>query len=161
MRPMKPRQPGSAYEALEHTVEEIGRGAGTDGWGGNKIAADFLGVKPTTFNHLLDPDHTTGELSFVRVAQLVDHFQVQAPAKFLAELVGCKLVSVPRTGVATTEVSALLHIAKESTEVLSTGWAALADGELDDKERREWRKQIGDAVEALLELDARLEGDGQ
>lgn len=161
MRPMKPRQPGSAYEALEHAVEEIGRKAGTDAWGGNKIAADFLGIKPTTFNHLLDPDHVTGELSFVRVAQLSDHFQLQAPVRFLADLVGCKVVTVPRTGIADTEVSALLHIAKESTEVLSTGWTVLADGKLDEVERREWRRQIGEAVEALLELDARLEGAEQ
>ena len=160
MRPMKPRQPGSAHEALELMVAEIGEGQGTDAWGGSKLAADFLNIKPTTFNHLLDPDHLTGQLSFARVAELVAHYRAVAPIRFLAGLVGCKVVKLPRVGVATTEPNALLSIAKDSTEVLATGWAARADGELSPAEAREMRKQIGEAVEALLELDARLEAGG-
>jgi hypothetical protein len=160
MRPMKPRVPGSAHECLEMTIAEIGEGQGTDAWGGSKLAADFLGVKPTTFNHLLDPDHSTGELSFVRVGQLVAHFKPLTPARFLAGLADCRLARVPRSGAATTEEQALLSIAKESTEVLATGWAALADGNISTSEARLMRRQISEAVEALLELDARLEAGG-
>lgn len=157
MRPMKPREPGSAHEALELTIKELGERSGTDEWAASKLAADFLNIKPSTFNHLLDPDHSTGELSFARVWQLVAHFKLKTPARFLAAALGCKLVQLPRTGVATTEEAALLSIAKESTEVLATGWAALADGALHLEEVREMRRQIAEALEALCELDARLE----
>lgn len=157
MRPLKPREPGSAAEALSEMMEEIGRQHGTDGWSGIKIAADFLGIAPSTLSHLLDPDHPTGELSFRRVAQLTSRFRLKAGARFMAAQLDAKVVALPRSGVAETQVSALLSIAKESTEVVATGWAALADGVMNKAEARELRRQIGEAVEALLELDARLE----
>lgn len=77
----------------------------------------------------------------------------------LARATGHKLVKLPRAMAAEAPVPALLSIAKESTEVVATGWDALADGKITASERAVLRKQIADALEALLELDARLEAD--
>ncbi len=157
--PMKPRPFGGPHEALADAMDQIGVAAGQGAEAGVPVAAAFLGVSKFTLYKQLDPDNETTELSWPRLWQLVDRYKCRAPVEALADLIGCKLVTLPRTGAATTEVSALLHIAKESTEVLSTGWAALADNKLTAGEKRNLRKQISDAVEALLELDARLEGD--
>lgn len=71
----------------------------------------------------------------------------------LARATGHTLVKLPRPMAAEAPIPALISIAKESTEVVSTGWEALADGRITPVERTVLRKQIADALEALLALD--------
>lgn len=86
MRPMKPRQIGGPHELLVEAMGEIGNAAG-DPVHGIEVAANFLGLNHWTLRKEIDPDQK-GELSFVRVTQLVSHFKLQTVAHYFAALAG-------------------------------------------------------------------------
>ena len=77
----------------------------------------------------------------------------------LARATGHMLVRLPRPMAAETPARALISIAQESTEVLGTGWDAVADGVVTPTERAVLRRKIADMLEAALALDARLAAD--
>jgi hypothetical protein len=93
MKPYKPRPPGSAHDALARMMEEIGVADGRPGQG-MKVAADFEDRSVNTLYHELDPA-APSQLSYARVARLVDRFKVQAPAHHLAGLAGGIFVPTP------------------------------------------------------------------
>lgn len=78
----------------------------------------------------------------------------------LAELSGCALVPLPAFREAESDMEALVTAARESTEAVAAAWAALSDGVVTPAERRTLRREVREAVAALMALDARLE-DGE
>lgn len=149
MRPMKPREPGSPHEMLALTMGEAG---------GVEAVARFEGVSVFTLYKQLDPDaEPPSNFPVTRLSRLVRHFGARAPADYFAGLIGHRLVPIEKAMAAQTEMSALIAIAKECTDVLQHGYAALADGTLTVSEIAEWRRQIREAQQALAACDARLE----
>lgn len=130
--------------------------------GGQESCVLIEGIGNERHQHFSEVGLPTFATKFLRLDQVAlleaDCGQPEI-SRELARATGHKLVKLPRAMAAEAPVPALLSIAKESTEVVSTGWDALADGQITPKERGKMRKEIADAVEALLELDARLEAD--
>lgn len=157
MRTMKPRRAGGPHDVLARMFGEIAAAEGAGPEAGVQIAAEFEGVSVFTLYKQLDPDQAGSELSFVRLWRLVAKFGSRAPAAALAELVGCRLVALPKRMAAEAPTAALISIARETTEVVAKGWDAVADGELTPREARALRPEVREAINALLEFDARLE----
>lgn len=158
MRPMKPRRPGSPHDALAQMMAEIGAAQQGDGV---QIAADFEGKTKFTFYKLLDPDQD-GELSFVRVARLTEHFAVTAAAEHLAGLCGCVLVRVPESVPAPRDLLAATGAAlKETGDVIAAVTAALVDGEVSAADRARIRPEIRQAMALFAALELIVREDGQ
>lgn len=144
---MKKRPIGGAHEALEALMEEVGGG---DSWEGKRRAAELCEVRPTTFLHLLDPDHPTGQLSFARVSLITRHFGAPAAAAHLAHACGHEVRPRQRRDMANTPPNALAHAAKEMSEAMAQ-ICALLPGEnerLTDGQRRQAIREITEGIEA-------------
>jgi len=157
MKPMKPRRPGGPHDALAQAMTEIGLAEGQGADAGVPIAAAFEGVSVFTLYKQLDPDNATTEFSWPRLWRLVDRYKCRAPVEALASLIGCRLVDMPKARAAEALVPALLHMVREGTEAAAAGFAAAEDGVITVKEARHLRGELGEALQAILELDARLE----
>lgn len=79
----------------------------------------------------------------------------------LAELAGCALVPLPAWRAAVSGLDALVAAARETSEAVAAGWAAHSDGVVTPAERETLKRELRDAVAALLALDARLDDDGE
>lgn len=76
-----------------------------------------------------------------------------------ADLLGFALFRRPSVALPASDEAGLLACARESTEALAAGWAALADGIRTDAERRHEIQQIDEAIASLLQRRAWLAGD--
>lgn len=151
---VKPREAGSAHEALAELV---------DGAGGAKVVANFEGVSVFTLYKMLDPDQPQSEVSFLRAARWSEHFKVLSAAHYLARLVGCVLVKLPDVALSGSKLGRLTGQAmKETAEVFSTLGDALDDGKLSAKELAKLESEIDEAQERLemLRHQARAEVAG-
>ena len=149
MRPMKPRRPGSPHDALAQLMTQIGTSQNGDGV---QIAADFEGKTKFTFYKLLDPDQD-GELSFVRVARLTEHFGVSAAAEHLAGLCGCVLVRPPQSMPSAKDLLVATGAAlKETGDVIAEVSAALVDGEVSAADRARILPEIRQAMALFAAL---------
>jgi hypothetical protein len=123
---MKPRVPGSAHETLALMTEQIGEIAGADGV---KTVADFEDIKPATVYKLLDPDQE-GEFSYARVARIVGHFKINAPAHHMAQLAGGTFLPIPQGGDAKFNEltgAALAHLGQVTSEIIDA-YSPKSDG---------------------------------
>jgi hypothetical protein len=151
---VKPREIGSAHEAMAALVDRAG---------GAKKVADFEGVSIFTLYKMLDPDQPKSEASFVRIARWSQHFQKLDAAHYLARLVGCVLVRLPDVALSGTRLGRLTGQAmKETADVFATLGDALDDSELTPAELVNLERQIDEAQEKLemLRLQARAEVQG-
>lgn len=73
--------------------------------------------------------------------------------EMLADLSGFILVAKPEVGSAPSDEEALLRVARETTEALSEGWAAKADGAVTAEERVRVMRQVREAIVALVEFE--------
>ena len=154
MRPMKPRRPGSPHDALAQLMAQIGAAAQGDGV---QIAADFEGKTKFTFYKLLDPDQD-GELSFVRVARLTEHFGATAAAEHLAGLCGCVLVRPPASVPGTRDLLASTGRAlKETGDVIAAVTGALGDERICAADRMRILAEIDQAMAQLAALKLSVE----
>lgn len=126
MRPMKPREPGSAADAMVGMASQIGKAIGGDGV---KAIADFENISPGTVYKMLD-QHEPGDFSYPRVARLTSHFHVTAAAEHLAVLAGGTFLPVPNGGDARFNEltgAALTHLGQVTSEIISA-YSPKSDG---------------------------------
>lgn len=117
MRPMKPREPGSATDAMVAMERQIGAAAGASGV---KAIADFENIAPGTVYKMLDQAEAA-EFSYARVARLTSHFRVSAAAEHLAMLAGGTFLPVPQgDGSRFSELTgaALAHLGQASHDII-------------------------------------------
>jgi hypothetical protein len=111
MRPMKPRPPGSAKDALVRLFAEVAQAEGRDAEAGARIAADFLDVSVSLLHKASDPTQPE-DLGFRRVGMITERFRAGAAADFLARLAGGVFVPLPE-GEGSSRLSALAASAVE------------------------------------------------
>jgi hypothetical protein len=79
--------------------------------------------------------------------------------RVLADLLGFSLVKNPGVRASEDDVAGLCKIITESSEAAAVYGAAREDGKITRAERAAIRTKIDDAIEAFLELKARLDAD--
>lgn len=100
MNLQKPRQPGSAYDALDQFIDQCG---------GPKVLADFAAVRLSTAYSWTDPDQSKGT-PFATLCQLTRHYGATAAAEHLAACAGGVFVPMPKGNGALLENAAALSV---------------------------------------------------
>lgn len=83
MRPMKPREPGSIFDALGQAITEIGEKAKAPARGA-ELAGDFLGKTKWTVLHEIDPDDEKHKMTVRTLGMLAQRFKLHALAHYFA-----------------------------------------------------------------------------
>lgn len=153
---------GGPHDALKGLTDEIGEKIEGSSDAGVRIAADFLGMARGTLNRNLDADMPEAELSFVKVSILTDKYQARSAAVYLARKLGCELVGFRPGHRAAMPLQALAHMVKETSEAVSAvaDWAQHPE-EMTRGKRKTVVTEIDEAIEALLEVRARLVPAGE
>lgn len=156
MKPMKPRPPGSAVDALVRFFAEIGTVAGHDATAGAKVSANFLGVSDSYIRKASDPDQPE-DLGFRRVAMLTEHFRARAAAEHLALLAGGLFVPLPAGDAsgrfASIGAAASVEFGEAMAELFKAVSAAGPGGqEITAAERRRLAAEIDDVLRVFAEL---------
>jgi hypothetical protein len=165
MKPMKPRPPGSACDALARMLAEVARSEGHEPTAGAKLAARFLGVSDSLLRKASDPDRDE-DLGFRRVAMLTEHFRVRAAAEHLALGAGGLFVPMPDPG-ATGRLAVLGGQAtRETGEAIAALIAAIdragpGGAAVTAAERRRLTAEVADVLRVFAELHGLLmRGEG-
>lgn len=158
---MKPRKIGGPHELLVEAMGEVGIAAG-DPTHGVEVAANFLGLSHWTLRKEIDPDQN-GELSFVRLVQLVRHFKLQTVAHYFASLAGGMFLPLLPTGMDAKWGELTGTTAEDMGRFTAEMVRDLADGKLTKAEARRCLKIHCELMRHQAELHAMLracaEGD--
>jgi hypothetical protein len=126
---MKPRQPGSVFDALVKFFTQIGEAEGSPGQG-IEIAANFEGKSKFTLTHEIDPDDQKHRLSLLSAARLAGRFKVPALAEYFSTLAGGTFLPLPRRDIAPRWAeltsAAIMDMGRFSSEIVQD----LADGKI-------------------------------
>jgi len=161
MRPMKPRAPGSAKDALTRMLGEIADSQGRERSAGPEIAADFDGISASAIRKATDPD-LNEDLGFRRICRLTAHFRVRAAADHLAECAGGLFVPLPQGGggrfqqLAANASSEFGQAISELIKATSFDGAGGVDVTPEEARHlaREWRDVMQVVSELVTHLDA-------
>lgn len=154
MKAMKPRLVGGPHELLVEAMAEIGVVAG-DPAHGVETAANFLGLNHWTLRKEIDPDQK-GELSFVRMVQLVRHFRLQTVAHYFAALAGGMFLPLLPTGLDAKWGEMTGQTAEDMGRFTAEMVRDLADGKLSQSEAKKCLKIHTELMRHQAELHARL-----
>jgi hypothetical protein len=126
--------------------------------GGAASLAPRLGKAASSLSHEVDPNFRGAKLGLedaVTITQLTGDMRILAA--FAAEC-GFSLLPLPDAAVSTScAITAVASVMHETADVLRTVSATMADGVVTPNEKVACRKEIGEAMRALMQVDAILE----
>lgn len=155
---LKRHAPGSAYEALDKMMAEIGSKTGTNGY---DAAGDFEDVSKFTIYKQLDPDQPRVEMSFARVVRLSKHFAVTAALRHFADQLDCLVLPRVSVSAGSCLISHLSALARESAEAVNATADLIADPNKTDAELAKAEKEARDLREAAAALEMAVKAKRQ
>ncbi|WP_370194402.1 MULTISPECIES: hypothetical protein [Aurantimonas] len=152
----KPR--AGIHRIVEEVIEAIGEKESGHASDGTQIVASFLGVSKSTVYKWTD-DGQDGEISYLKLCQLVDRFGVSVPAEHMARLAGGVFVPLDATKGDARYMRTLREIGEGLQTVASDITRALEDnGKIDRPEvaALHMREHIASAIAVLAAHDLHL-----
>lgn len=126
--------------------------------GGAASLAPRIGKAAGSLSHEIDPNFRGAKLGLedaVTITQLTGDMRVLAA--FAAEC-GYSLLPLPDATVSTScAITAVASVMHEAGDVLRAVSATVADGVVTQNEKASCRREIGEAIRALMQVDAILE----